>query len=130
VHLSALHVVQPQTGADGINAYYYLHHSADWLVAPDPEVDPGVLEDMDLEVQPAAGNRVRAFLEVAAPDGTPWAELRQQLMRFILDHYDRPLPWEGTAGRCFFRIDMEEALAAHWQQEADSLYRALRAVAP
>jgi hypothetical protein len=127
MYLAALHVVCPPAGAEGINAFYYTHGQQDWVIPPNPDQQPGTLVNSRVSVPPG-GNRVRSYLDVVAPDGATWSEIRQELLSFVLDNEDGPMPWSDRTGRCLFRLGMESALAQKWAQEAQLLYDAVKAV--
>lgn len=71
---------------------------------------------------------MRSYLDVVAPDETPWSEIRPAFITFVSEAQRRPLPWIGVSGRVFFRLGMEFALAQTWQHEIADLYRAVQAV--
>jgi hypothetical protein len=127
MYLAALHVVHPQTNAEGINAFHYAHGQQDWVIPPNPDEQPGTLVNSQVSVAPGS-NRVRSYLDIVAPDGATWSEIRQELLRFILDNEEAPMPWSDRIGRCLFRLGMESALARDWTHEARVLYEAAKAV--
>jgi len=117
-------------GAEGVNAFYYRHGSLDWSGIPPegiPQSNPGTLVNETVAVPPP-GNRVRAYLDVAAPDGTPWPEVQQNLVAFVADIQSEQLPWEGIRGRCYFRIEFGHDLASSWQQVLGDLINAAHRV--
>ena len=130
MYLTAQHVRAP-AGAEGINAFHYAHgEQVAWQGLPPqgiPDQNPGALVAQTLIVPPP-GNRVRSYLDVVAPDDTPWTEIRPGFITFVSEAQRRPFPWIGVAGRVFFRVGMEQALAKTWQHELAELYRAAQAV--
>ncbi|MSP61261.1 MAG: hypothetical protein EXR72_13130 [Myxococcales bacterium] len=71
------HRVGAPMGDEGVNSFLHLHGAQ--FVWPDdpaslPERNPGALEERRTEVPPG-GNRVIAYLDVLAPDGTGRAEI-------------------------------------------------------
>jgi hypothetical protein len=129
MYLTAQHV-QASSGAEGVNAFRYDHETRVWDGLPPagiPDQDPGVLIAQSIEVPPP-GNRVRAYLDIVAPDETPWAEIRRAFFTFVSEAQRSPLPWVGVVGRCLFRLEMERAVATQWQRELADLYRAAAAV--
>jgi len=128
MYLTALHVVDPATGQEGVNAYYY-EHRVTWDVPPPgiPDQDPGELVAHHLAL-PTGGNRVRAFLDVVAPDEATWTEIRQSFVTFVSATQLQPFPRKGIVGRCLFRIGLDFGLAAHWHREIAELYREVQAV--
>lgn len=128
MYLTALRVLQPATGAGGVNAFHYAHDTTDWISLPhDPDEKPGRLVNQNVQV-PVGGNRMRSYLDLIAPDDAPWEEIRQGLLQFVLDHDEEPMPWSGRAGRTRFWIGMEQALAQNWSEELAVLWRAVKAV--
>lgn len=69
------------------------------------------------------GNRVRSYLDIVAPDDTPWTEIRSAFIAFASDAQALQMPWSGVVGRCLFRVEMDAALASQWQAELAELYR-------
>jgi hypothetical protein len=130
MYLTAQRVVQLQTAREGVNAYHYAHRARGWDAAPPdtlPEADPGVLVAEKLEIAPA-GNRVRSYLDVVAPDDAPWPEVRAAFLSFVSEAASTPLPWHGLAGRCLFRVGIEAGLSDQWAREVAELYQAVCAV--
>lgn len=128
MYVSAQRVVA-MDGAEGVNAFFYRHGPLDWSgIPPDniPYGNPGTLANSNVPVPPP-GNRVRGYLDIVAPDGTPWSEIRQNLAAFVADAKGDHMPWEGIRGRCFFKIEIERGLASGWTEElaslADAAYR-------
>ncbi len=127
--VTAQHVVSTN-GAEGVNAFHFSHEARVWDGLPPAEIpdqDPGVLVAQSIAVQPP-GNRVRAYLDIVAPDETPWKEIRPAFITFVSEAQRNQLPWVGVVGRCFFRLGMERAVATQWQRELAELYRAAAAV--
>lgn len=109
-----------QKGAQGINAFLYLHGhtwngppSSEWL----PETNPGVIADRMIEVPPP-GNRVRSYLDVVASDGTPLNHLVYAAGRPGLIH-EFPATW--VSGNVWCRLGIEGALAPEWTHELQRL---------
>jgi hypothetical protein len=130
MYLTAQRVHSPATGNEGINAFSYVHGPYTWQGLPPqgiPDQNPGELVVETVMVAPP-GNRVRSYLDVVAPDETPWTEIRPAFMAFVSDAQRRPFPWVGIVGRCLFRLGMERGLAQRWQREIADLYRAAQAV--
>ncbi len=62
----------------GINAFLHLHGPEfAWPEDPWklPETHPGRVLGQKVELEPG-GNKVRSYLDILAPDGTPWEEVR------------------------------------------------------
>ena len=131
MYLTAQNVRSPK-GVEGINAFHYSHGATyAWQGLPPegiPDKNPGTLVAETINVLPPGGNRVRSYLDVVAPDGTPWSEIRPAFIAFVSEAQRGPFPWIGVSGRVFFRIGIELALAQTWQREIAELYRAVQAV--
>ena len=131
MYLTAHHVVSSRPdGRQGINAFLYLHGPVEWNqseLARVPVTNPGRLIDQSISVPPG-GNSVRSYLDIAAPDGIRWEDIRVDLMDFTGQHQTRPLPWSGHAGHCYFQLGLELGLTEHWQRELPKLYRAAQAL--
>jgi hypothetical protein len=89
-----------------------------------PDVEPGELVNSLLTVEAVGGNHVRSFLDIVAPDGTWWSELRPRFMQFVGSMRPNRFPWHDIVEGCRFRIGMDQQLARTWQQELAHLYRA------
>jgi hypothetical protein len=129
MYLTAQRVRAPR-GDEGINAFFYTHGAVAWSGLPPhgiPDRNPGALVAQTVIVAPP-GNRVRSYLDVIAPDETPWTEIRPALISFVSEAQRQPFPWVGVSGRVFLRLGMEQSLAAQWAREIADLYRAVQSV--
>ncbi len=125
MYITAQHVRSPQR-IEGINSFFYLHGAYVWTGEPPagiPDENPGELMWQGLAV-PQGGNRIRSYLDIVAPDETPWTEIRQRFVMFVSGHQLQAMPWSGVSGRCLFRANMDQALAQQWHREIADLYRA------
>lgn len=68
---------------EGINAFRYAHGYT-WQLPPPgiPDEDSGVLVNEMITIQPA-GNVVRSYLDIIAPDEAFWPEIRPAFMAFV-----------------------------------------------
>jgi hypothetical protein len=126
MYLTAHRVRRPTGPEEGVNAFFYVHGPTAWEGLPPegiPDEEPGELVNSRISVQPP-GNRVRSYLDIVAPDGTPWAEIGPAFIAFVSEAQVAAMPWRGIVGRCFFRVGMDAALAADWQRELLGLYNA------
>jgi len=122
--------VRSASGNDGINAFHYQHGPASWTdTAPAdvPEPNRGSLVSQSVVVPPP-GNRVRSYLDIAAPDDAPWEEIHRAFVRFLVAHGPAPLPWSGIQARCKFQVGLEQALAPRWRTELAALLHAGQAL--
>lgn len=130
MYLTAQRVVSTDASRKGVNVFLYLHGDLAWQGGPPPGVpdqDPGTLASHSISVEPP-GNRVQSYLDIIAPDGTPWEEVREALLAFVADSQPSPLPWRGQSGHCAFRLGMDRTLSGRWQKELAVLYRAAQAL--
>lgn len=119
------HRVRSQDGEEGINAFLYLHHRV-WETPPNETDDPGVLVKKSISLSPPSGNLVRSYLDLIAPDSTPWTEIHKTFMTFLASKQAQPLPWIGLVDKYKFRLGMEIGLLPHWRGELASLYEAAK----
>lgn len=118
--------VRSLEGAEGINAFCFSHGSYIWEGLPPqgiPDQDPGMLVAQSITLPPP-GNRVRAYLDIVAPDETPPSEVQSAFVTFVSEAQHSTMPWIGVVGRCLFRVGMDFAIAQQWQAELARLYRA------
>lgn len=130
MYLTAQRVQRPNTHEEGINAFYYMHGPYVWDgLPPDgiPDENRGELARSSIAVTPP-GNRVRSYLDIVAPDETPWTEIRPALVAFVSEAQREEMPWSGVVGRCLFRVSMDAALTSDWQRELVALYSAAQSV--
>jgi hypothetical protein len=130
MYLTAQHVRAPVSDAEGVNAFFYLHGTDAWdelAAAGIPDRNPGTLAAQSITLPPP-GNRVRSYLDIVAPDETPWSEIHQAFVVFVSRSQRQPLPWVGAVGRFHFRIGVELSLVGRLQQEIADLYRAAQSV--
>jgi hypothetical protein len=123
--LVAQRVVSPTTGRDGINAFLYSHPDGIWSGPPPQEIltlESGRLINQLISVPPP-GNRVRSFLDIAAPDDLQWPSIQADFVTFASPRQASPFPWTATVGSCHFGLSMEEELAKAWKEEVANLYR-------
>jgi hypothetical protein len=126
MYLTAHHVVNPGAEAEGINAFCYRHGPVRWVgLAPPgiPDDNPGELVASSALIPPG-GNSVRSYLDIVMPDEVPWSEVRTSFIAFVSEAQQRDFPWVGVAGRCTFRVGLEQGLAARWQHEVAMLLQA------
>ena len=124
MYICAQRVERPgeSSGEQGINAYYYLHGSSSWQGHPPrqflPESNPGVLADSLLELMPPGGNRVRSYIDIVAPDGTP---LNHIVPAATSHGVISSFPVEWVQGNVWCRLGVERALAIDWKHELSRL---------
>ena len=108
-------------GAEGINAFYYVHKQDPWSGNSQrpllPEVNPGVLVDSLIEVPPP-GNDVRTYLDVVAADEVSLLQVIRAMR-----HHAPPtrFPVEWTSEGVWCRSGIERALEDNWENELEQL---------
>ncbi len=125
MYLTAQRVVSP-AGRQGINVFHYEHGGYVWEGAPPqgflpPERDPGILINQSVVVAPP-GNRVRSFIDIVAPAGSPSASLQKAFDDFVRRAAPVQLPTTQVVGCVWFRFGSERVLAPIWRQEARRLF--------
>jgi hypothetical protein len=107
---------------DGINAYCHEHGlREDWQWEPPPGVpdqDTGTVVDDLTRVTVQGLGRVRSYLDIAAPDGTPASMLSRvhDLVAAVLRSGGQ-FPLVVVSGPLFVRFEVEEALRYDWRAE-------------
>ena len=123
MYVTAHRVRRPSSGAEGINAFLHTHGGCEWEAPPAPEHEPGELIDSIIDpIVPPPGNRVRSYIDVVAPDGTPTQRILNAFTE-VVAFEPRALPFEVRVGDVWFRASMEDTLAAAWQPELALLMR-------
>ncbi len=121
---------------EAIHAFRYQHDTGDWVEPPDPEVDPGVLEQQVTTI-PGGGNLVRSYLDVTTPAAMPWPYVRAAFIAWLGSTVG-PLPWKGVVdvthgdlhARCRFAFATERSLLLRWTEEAAELLYAIDLLVP
>lgn len=107
---------------DGVNAYIHEHGPRnDWDWEPPrgvPDEDPGVVIDRLTRVTVQGRGRVRSYLDIAAPDGTPVSMLTRvyDVIASVL-RAGGQFPLVVVSGPLFVRFEVEEALRYDWRAE-------------
>ena len=88
------HLVRSTHGEEAVHAFFHQHGSVLWPddVVDWPETNPGRLA-AQRTVLPLGGHPVHAFLDVLAPDDTPWSAvvLALDALRLHLGDDDEPV---------------------------------------
>jgi hypothetical protein len=107
----AVHLVK-RGAEEGINAFLHEHPAAfPWPAnaADLADSNPGKVVDRRIDLQPG-GNKVRAYLDILAPNGTSVADIRSALreLRRVLDRQRNPTTF--AVGQITFRFGVELGL--------------------
>lgn len=129
--LVAQRVVTPQ--GEGINAFYHTHGPRpEWVWEPPegiPDRDPGMIQNQAIRV--IGQGRVRSFLDIAAPDGTPAPQLQWAHNAIVaLAGVGAQFPIVVISGLVFVRYDLEFQLRQNWHPELHQLLDAGLALVP
>ena len=121
MYLATQRVISPQ-GEEGINVYFHAHEPNAATPLWPPDRNPGMLRSKVEAVRPP-GNRVRSYLDVVAPEGTPLSALRDALEEAMAagapaDFREQVLTAHND---CWVRFGLERLLAEDWQRELRTL---------
>lgn len=120
--------VRASSGLEAINCYHY-SQSLDELDSPvERFYHPGTLVWRHRPL-PQAGNRVRSFLDVAAPEEVTSEQLLDAL-RKLVELEDMPQAFSPQGSGVAFKLYMEPQLLPEWRREALSLLYHLLEVHP
>ena len=118
------HRVRSAIGESGINGFLYMHGPIEWPeLPPNPDMNCGELVDA-IEMVSQGGNAVHSFLDIVAPDGMLFEEIRTLLFQRFLTPMaaeGRSMPWFGTVDRCWFRMSMTSSMSKSWRSELSLL---------
>jgi len=121
------------THGEGINAFYHAHGPRpEWVWEPPdgiPDRDPGEMAQQAINV--TGHGRVRSFLDIAAPDGTPAQQLQWVHQAIVaLAGVGAQFPIVVISGPVFVRYDVEFQLRESWHPELHQLLDAGLALLP
>jgi hypothetical protein len=128
MYATAHRVLSARNGREGVNAFLHIHGAGfPWPInaALLPEIHPGRLEDEIIGVKPG-GNRVRAYLDVLAPDPFPAKLLFQVLNQLLQKLPDLDTPLVYTHSGVTIRFGVETGLLARKTEEFQELMDTLR----
>lgn len=125
MYLTAQRVVSP-SGENGINGFLYKHDVVAWDIPP--EAVTGSVGELvhAFIVVPQGGNNVMSYVDVVAPDGTPYDRIRTQISSWMMEQASAqlPLPWTGVTENIRFGLHMVSTYAKDWRREATQLLMA------
>jgi hypothetical protein len=103
------HLVRSRSDEEGINAFLH-HHGADFSwpsdAAPLADTTPGRIVRQRIDLPPGF-NRVQAYLDLLAPDGTARVQIDQALVAFARDLGERRNPTVFVFGPVTIRFGVE-----------------------
>lgn len=127
MYLTAQRVISP-SGENGINGFLYEHGTVAWETPPDPASESaGKLVHSFITVPPGS-NRVVSFVDVVAPDDTPYERIGERIASWIAARVidRRPLPWTDVVEDMRFGLNMTATYARAWKLEVAALIAACR----
>lgn len=127
------HIVRDSAGNEAMNSFRHWHGSNfAWPVDAStlPDTNPGQLDEnaMSIGLRPG-GNRVRAYLDVLAPDNTSMEELDEALSTLLGDLSQRHNPTVFSVGRVTVRFGVEIALEERRHHTFEELHKEVRRLA-
>lgn len=127
MYLTAQRVISPSSEI-GINGFLYEHGTVAWETPPDPTSESVGKLVHSLITVPPGSNRVVSFVDIVAPDGTPYERIGTQIATWIaakvIDR--RPLPWADLVEDMRFGLDMTTTYARVWRLEVAELLATCR----
>ena len=122
MYLTAQRVISP-SGENGINGFLYEHGTVTWEKPPEPIKNAiGELVHTFIMVTPG-NNQVMSYVDVIAPDNTPYARIRERIFPWFSAQAcaQQPLPWTGIVEDMRFGLHMTAAYAKAWKSEVTKL---------
>lgn len=118
-------------GKNGINSFLYLHKLDEWPEPP-PDMEAlgadgkwsAVLEHSIRAINDVGGNPIVSYLDLIAPDGTPFAVIREAFIAAIAKPplSGQPFPWSDlVSGQFRFNLAMTRAFSRAWNLECAAL---------
>ncbi len=123
--LTAQRVISSR-GENGINGFLYEHGAVVWEAPPEPIAGSiGELVHQFILVTPG-DNKIVSFLDIVAPDGTPYVSVRELIVPWLVAQASaqQPLPWTGIVESMRFGLHMTAACAKLWKSEVSKLLTA------
>lgn len=123
--LTAQRVISP-AGENAINGFLYEHGDVAWETPPEPiEGSIGLLAHSFLMVTPTGNNKVVSYLDIVAPDGTPYLHVRELIVPWLAARVTaNALPWTGVVENMRFGLHMTTAYLRAWRAEVVRLLAA------
>ena len=107
--------VKAPGGAHGINCYHYVHGEVSVDNPAEFHFRKATLVWQDRPL-PQTGNRVRSWVDVAAPDDTGWADVFGAL-DVLLELPVMPQAFSPADSVVAFALNMDSALRPEWRRE-------------
>lgn len=128
MYATAHRVLSSRNGREGVNAFLHTHgRDFPWPqdAAVLPEMNPGRLEDEIITVRPG-GNRVRAYLDILAPDTIALNDLLSTLDELTQSPPDTDNPLITQGASITIRFGVEPALENKRAEQLKALIAAIR----
>jgi len=125
MYLTAQRVIS-SSDENGINGFLYEHGAGAWELPPEPIAGSiGELVHTFIMVTPG-DNKVVSFLDIVAPDGTPYDRVRALILSWLAAQasVSQPLPWTGVVESMRFGLHMTATYAKLWKSEVAKLLTA------
>lgn len=121
----AQRVISPVTGQHAVNTYRYVHTESGRRTNPEDYLNlPCTLVSQSVPL-PGGGNRVRSFLDIAAPNDVTADEMARSVQFFADLAGPPPAPVHFYGEACAFRFAVEGSLLPVWRSEFLNLVRTL-----
>lgn len=125
MYLTAQRVISA-CGENGINGFLYEHGAVTWESPPEP--GNGAVGELvhTFVMVPPGGNKVVSYVDIVAPDGAPYDDVRSRVLACLVRRANEqlPLPWVGVDGDVRFGLNMIPAYARDWRSEVTKLLTA------
>jgi hypothetical protein len=122
MYLTAQRVTSP-SGEDAINGFLYDHGAVAWEEPPEPIGGAiGQLARTFIMVPPG-GNKVLSYIDIVAPDGTPYEYIRERIIPWMVARASarQSLPWTAIVEDMRVGLHMTTAFVKAWKSEVARL---------
>lgn len=122
MYLTAQRVISPND-ENAINGFLYEHGAVTWETPPAPIA--GAIGELvhTFILVPQGGNKVMSYIDVVAPDGTPYERIRERIFPWMVTRASarQSLPWTDVVEDMRFGLHMIAAYAKVWKSEVTRL---------
>jgi len=126
------HIIRAKgTDETAIHAFLYEHGPIPWPTSLQdfPEANPGTLLRMHT-VAPLGGNPIYAYLDIVAPDGTPWADTAglRCAVQTVVRHTSPQAPFGCQIGPVAIRYGVAPEFVERWATSFHDLQDAVQRI--